>query len=179
MNKLFLIPCTAIALGVVSCGSAGKKSDSGSNDADKAIADTVASAYTLSDEGIGGIVLGMRASDIPDSVAGLYSHVEKYEGKSFIGYSFVMDSIETFKAEDTDFDGKVNLISLSGESSLKAASGNGLVYIGMSESDLLDPKGDTLVAKEDGVYRIGNIKVQVQDGKVSEIYIEYDPITNK
>lgn len=175
MKKIFPILCATLALSVASCGAAGSKASADADSATASVADTTTPTYTLSGNGVGDIVLGMQASDIPDSITGLYDRVEKYEGKSIIGYSFVLDSIETLSAEDTDFDGKVNLIALRGDSPLKAATGNGFIHIGMLESNLLDPKGDTHVAKEDGAYHIGNFKVQVQDGKVSEIYIEWAP----
>lgn len=175
MKKIFSILCVALALSVASCGGAGSKASADADSATATVADTTTPTYTLSDNGVGDIVLGMQASDIPDSIAGLYDRVEKYEGKSIIGYSFVLDSIETLSAEDTDFDGKINLIALRGESPLKAATGNGFIHIGMLESNLLDPKGDIHVTKEDGTYRIGDFKVESQDGKVSEIYIEWSP----
>lgn len=175
MKKIFSVLCTALALSVISCDGAGSKSSSDADTANEMAADTITLTYILSDKGIGDIVLGMQTSDIPDSIAGLYDHVEKYEGKSFVGYSFVQDSIETFNAEDTDFDGRINLIALRGESPLKAAAGNGIVCIGMPEAVLLDPKGNTLVTKGDDAYRIGNFKVELQDGKISEIYIEWTP----
>lgn len=175
MRNIVSILSAALVMSVVSCNGAGNKSASDNDMATVTAVDITAPTYSLTENGIGDIVLEMQTSDIPEAIAGLYDHVEKYEGKSFVGYSFVQDSIETFNAEDTDFDGKINLIALQDNSPLKAATANGPVYIGMPESNLLDPKGDALVSKEDGAYHIGNFKVQVQDGKVSEIYIEWSP----
>lgn len=174
--KIFTILYAVIAVGMVSCAGGGNKSVSTESIGNEVATDTVVTDYVLTDSGIGGVNLAMPVAEIPDSVAGLYDRVDKYEGKSFVGYSFVLDSIETFNAEDTDFDGKINLIALRGGSPIKADTGNGPAYIGMPESDLLNPKGDTLVTKGgDGSYHIGSFKVQVQDGKVSEIYIEWSP----
>lgn len=175
MQKIIPILCSALALSMVSCGGLGSKSSADTDTATETVADTTIPIFTLSSNGVGDIVLGMPTTDIPESIAGLYDRVEKYEGKSIIGYSFVLDSIETLSAEDTDFDGKINLIALRGDSPLKAATGNGFIHIGMLESNLLDPKGDIHITKEDGTYRIGDFKVESQDGKVSEIYIEWSP----
>lgn len=176
MRNIHSILCTALALSVVSCGGSGNKPASVADTATVTAVDTSAPAYTLMGSGIGDIVLGMQASDIPESIAGLYDRVDKYEGKSFTGYSFVLNSIETFNAEDTDFDGKINLIALRGNSPLKATAVNGLIYIGLPESELLKEESDILLVKrEDRVYVIDNFIVQIQDGKVNEIYIEWDP----
>lgn len=176
MKKFFSILYTAITVSMTACVGSGNKPAVEEGSASNTVADSVMTTYNLADNGIGDIVLGMSALAIPDSIAGLYNRVDVYEGKNFTGYSFILDLIETFHAEDTDFDGKINLIALRGESPLKTDSGNGQVYIGMSESELLDSKGDTLVTKEGGFYRIGNFKIEVQDGKVSEIYIEWSPV---
>lgn len=175
MKKLFSTLYTAIAVGMVSCVGSENKPVVEDNSTANSAAENNVTAYTLSDKGISKIVLGMQSSAIPDSIAGLYNRVDAYDGKSFTGYSFVSDSIETFHAEDTDFDGKINLIALRGQTLLKADTGNGPIYIGMPETELLNPKGDTLIYKEDGVYHIGNFKIEVQDGNVSEIYIEWSP----
>lgn len=175
MKKIFSILCTVLALSAVSCGGAGSKPTADECSASNTVSENNGMSFTFSEKGVSYVTLGMSASVIPDSIAGLYNHVDKYEGKSFIGYSFVLDSIETFSAEDTDYDGIINRIAVRGESPLKAATGNGKIYIGMPEADLLDPKGDILVTKKDGFYRIGNFKVEVQDGKVNEIYIEWAP----
>lgn len=175
MRKIFSILCATLALSVASCGGAGSKSASDADTATVTAVDTIVPTYTLSENGIGAIVPGMQTSDIPESITGLYDRVDKYDGKSFVGYSFVSDSIEIFNAEDTDFDGKVNLIALRGNSPLKATAGNVTIYIGLLEAELLKDESGILINKEDGAYVIGNFKVQVQDSKVSEIYIEWAP----
>lgn len=172
-SKLYMV----IAVGMVSCVGSGNKPAVDDSTVSNAVAEDTVATYSLSDKGISDIVLGMSVSAIPDSIAGFYNRVDVYDGKSFKGYSFVSDSIEKFHAEDTDFDGKINLIALRGESPLKADTGNGQIYIGMTEGELLNPKGGTLVSKVDGFYNICNFKVEVQDGKVSEIYIEWSPAT--
>ena len=174
MKKIFSILYTALAMSVVSCGGTGNKSVSDADTATATSVDTIAPTYTLTDNGISDIVLGMLASDIPDSIAGLYDRVDKYEGKDFVGYSFVLDSIETLNAEDSDFDGKINLIVLRGESPLKADTPSGLIFLGLPESDLLKLKGIDMT-KSAGGYHMGPFKIYVQDGKVSEIYIEWSP----
>ncbi|MCM1107987.1 MAG: hypothetical protein NC388_02895 [Clostridium sp.] len=172
MKKLFSILYTAIAVGMVSCaGSGNKPAVDDSAVSNTTVAEATVATHTLSDKGISDIVLGMAVSAIPDSIAGFYNRVDVYDGKSFKGYSFVSDSIEKFHAEDTDFDGKINLIALRGKSPLKADTGNGCIYIGMPEAALSNSD------KENGLYRIGNFKIEVQDGKVSEIYIEWSPAT--
>lgn len=171
MNKIFSIFLATLALSVASCSGSGSKSASNADTTIETAVDTIAPTFTLSGKGISDIVLGMQTSDIPESITGLYDRVDKYDGKSFVGYSFVLDSIETLNAEDTDFDGKINLIALRGKSPLKTSTGNGTIYLGMP----LGPQNSALVAKEDGAYHIGNFKVQVQDGKVCEIYIEWTP----
>ena len=45
----------------------------------------------------------------------------------------------------------------------------------MPETKLLDPKGDTIVYKENSFYHIGNFRIEGQDGRVSEIYFEWSP----
>ncbi len=177
MKKLFSILYTAIAVSMASCVGNENKSAIADSSSSDAVAETYAPSYTLTDKGISDIVLGMSATEIPALIPGLYNRVDTYDGKSSEGYSFVSDSIERFYAEDTDFDGKINLIALRGESPLKADTGIGKIYIGMPERELLEPKGNTLVSKVDGFYHIGNFKVEVQDGKVSEIYIEWSPAT--
>lgn len=166
--------CATLAFSVVSCGTEGSKSSSDTDAATETVTDTITPAYALSDKGVGDIVLGMLASDIPDSIAGLYDRVDRYEGKDFIGYSFVRDSIETIGAEDTDFDGKINLIALRGESPLKADTPSGPIVLGLPESDLLKLKGIDMT-KSAGGYHIGPFKIYMQDGKVSEIFIEWSP----
>ena len=177
MKKIFSILWLALTLSVASCGGAGSKSFSDADSATTTVADTITPSYTLSDNGVDDIVLGMQVSDIPESIAGLYNRVEKYEGKDFIGYSFVLDSIETLNAEDTDFDGKINLVALRGESPLKAETANATLYLGMPENELLKVKGIDKT-KMVGGYHVGGLKVLVQDGKVSELYIEWSPSTS-
>lgn len=174
MKKIFSILCTALALSVVSCNGTRSKSDTSADTTTETSVDTIAPTYTLTDNGISDIVLGMPTSNIPDSIAGLYDRVEKYEGKDFVGYSLLLDSIETLNAEDSDFDGKINLIALRGESPLKADTPSGLIFLGLPESDLLKLKGIDMT-KSAGGYHIGPFKIYVQDGKVSEIYIEWSP----
>lgn len=175
MKNILSIFCAALAFGMVSCGGTVNKSTSDADTATVTAVDSIASTYTLTENGIGDIVLGMQTSDIPESISGLYDRVDKYEGKSFTGYSFVLDSTETFNAEDTDFDGKINLIALRGNSPLKATAENVTIYIGLPESELLKDESDILINKENGAYVIDNFRVLVQDGKVSEIYIEWTP----
>ena len=182
MKKIFSILYTAFAVSLISCGGAGGKgtdTDTIKNATEPA---TTVTIWNLTEKGISSIVLGMSASEIPDSIPGLYDHVDTYEGKSFIGYSFVRDSTETFNAEDTDFDGKINLITLRDSSPLKAVADNVTLYIGMPESELLKPEGDKHIDRTKevgGGYHVGPLKIHVQDGKISEIYIEWSPSRSK
>ena len=177
MKKISLILYSVAVMGMLSCGGNGNGSVKDADSVEIEVeTPAVATTWNLTEKGIGDVTLGMDVAEIPDSVAGLCDHVEKYEGKDFVGYSFTLNNVETFQAQDTDFDGKVNLIAVQGESKLKATTGNGPVYIGMPEADLLKPEGDTLVTKDvDGSYHVGKFRIQTQDGKVSGIYIEWAP----
>lgn len=176
MKRLsILYAVIAVSLSLASCSGRGNQtpetSDSIKNEVE---ADTITSKLSLTENGIGDVTLGMAVADIPESINGLYDRVDRYDGKSFTGFSFVKDSIEVFNAEDTDFDGKLNLIALRGDSPLKAETDRGVLYIGFPEDSLLN-NGEK--APEGGLYHIGNFRVEVQDCKVDEIYIEWSPET--
>ena len=84
--------------------------------------------YALTDKGVGPITLGMKTSDIPAAVAGLYDRVEKVETPDAEEYQFFMGETAVFSAEDYG-DGIVSGISLWNESPVKVATSSGENYI--------------------------------------------------
>lgn len=92
--------------------------------------ESAADGFALTDTGVGPIVLGMKVSEIPSSVAGLYDRVEKVETPDAEEYHFFKGETAVFSAEDSG-DGIVSGISLWNESGLKVATSNGEDYISM------------------------------------------------
>ncbi|MCM1152577.1 MAG: hypothetical protein NC328_02840 [Muribaculum sp.] len=84
--------------------------------------------FSLSDKGIGDIILGMKVSDIPQSVSGLYERVEKVETPDAEEYQFFMGENAIFAAGDYG-DGIVSYISLFNESPITIATSSGSDYI--------------------------------------------------
>lgn len=122
-----------------SCGNARGLQDAQAADGMQAAVETTSSEvaqenaadrFALTDTGVGPIVLGMKVSEIPSSVAGLYDRVEKVETPDAEEYHFFSGETALFSAEDTG-DGIVSGISLWNESGLKVATSNGEDYISM------------------------------------------------
>jgi len=84
--------------------------------------------FSLTDSGVGPIVLGMKVADIPASVSGLYDRVQKEETPDAEEYQFFMGEIPVFTAGDYG-DGIISIISLFNESPVKVATTSGQDYI--------------------------------------------------
>ncbi|MCM1319123.1 MAG: hypothetical protein NC217_01930 [Muribaculaceae bacterium] len=88
----------------------------------------VREGFVLNDKGVDIIVLGMKVSDIPDHISGLYDHFEKVETPDAEEYQFFMNDSAIFAAGDFG-DGIISYISLFNESPIRIATSSGSDYI--------------------------------------------------
>ena len=129
MKKLIL--ALALAATLTACGNANQQSsatEAYTTDAQAATDDVPASGFVLTDTGVGPIVLGMKGSDIPASVEGLYDRTaNEMAGDSDIITCYLNgNSVITAELEE---DGNVCGISVSSEAPVEIKTSTGEAYI--------------------------------------------------